>query len=305
MLALTGCYSVFDPAPYNPSFDAGLLALYSLDRTTLTRFGDLDDATKKLQALGDGYAGARDDLMREELALDIPVLGLAAATVGSSIFRSSKDQVLALGLGSAAMAGARSYLNPQNRVVAYNGAALALSCGAAVSADLAAIHTSLEPSANDTAQQLSDLIAQANATASAPISAPSTPQTRANLLTARDQAQKALDDLHAALGTLQTAVARLQVFAVQTMRNATSKVVTGSQNIDAALAAIRAAAPSSAPAKPPSRQALAVSGYVRGAPGLPPEAALTRDLQEQTVSAQFYTKTINDGWSQLAGCTSS
>jgi len=86
----------------------------------------------------------------------------------------------------------------------------------------------------------------------------------------------------------------------------TSKIVTGSQNIDAALAAIRANATSTSAPKP--------SAGVPAAPGAPPlpttpdyasedEPTLTYTLQTLTADAEAYSKTINDAWSLLAGCT--
>jgi hypothetical protein len=197
------------------------------------------------------------------------------------------------------------YFNPQSKIAAYNNAALALECGASVSADLTAIRKASEADASQLAALLSAAIDQANRLAATPISGASAAQTRAALLTARDQAQKAADELNVALGTLQTASARLQVFAIQVMRNATTKVVTGTQNMDAALAAIRAAAAPGAPAKAPAGAPTMAAAAVSLTPLIPPdEAGLTRFLQISAAKAQSYTKTINDAWSLLAGCTS-
>jgi hypothetical protein len=288
-----------------------LLDTYHYTSQTISVVGtNLQDAATKLQALSDGYADARDTIMREELLFDIPILGVGIATVGSSLFKGSRDQVLALGLGAASLVGARLYFSPQGKIVAYNSAALALSCGASVASDLDEIVKSFGTGADTdaataTATKLLSAITAANNKIASPVKSASAAPARAALLTARDQAQKALTDLNSALAIIATAPGRLQVFANQVMRNTTSKIVTGSQNVDAALAAIRANAtstlapkPSAAPSPPGSRPLLTIPDYASE-----DEPALTYTLQTLTADAAAYTRTINDAWSLLAGCT--
>jgi hypothetical protein len=207
--------------------------------------------------------------------------------------------------------GVRVYFSPQGKIVAYNSAALALSCGASVASDLDEIMKSFRTgpdtdAATTTATKLLSAITAANNKVASPVKNASAAPARAALLTARDQAQKALTDLNSALAIIATAPGRLQVFANQVKRNTTSKIVTGSQNIDAALAAIRANATSTSAPKP--------SAGVPAAPGAPPlpttpdyasedEPTLTYTLQTLTADAEAYSKTINDAWSLLAGCT--
>jgi hypothetical protein len=126
---LTSCYSIFDPAPYNPQFDT----TFFQSHPNATEFTTLPSAIANLNLLAIAYAEKGDSLMREQLLLDVPLLGLAAATVASGIYGGSKDLTLGLGLGSAGFAGTKLYFNPQTRFAAYNGAALALSCGASCS----------------------------------------------------------------------------------------------------------------------------------------------------------------------------
>ena len=300
MLFVTGCHSILDPAPYSPLAAPIYISGQQIDRASLFRFVTLEDASSKMQALSDGYSWARDEIMRQQLAFDLPIIGLAAATVGSSIFGASKDQILALGLGSAGLAGARLYFGPQGRVVAYNAAALALSCGAAVAADLGAIKATSETNAQHLSQLLTSAIEDvADIERTAPVGTQGT-QTRAALLSARDEAQKALDELNKALATLQVAPTRLQIFGAQVIRNTTSKVVTGAQNMDAALAAIKAVG-NGTPAKPSGAPLPAVAFFVDSTKS---ESTLTRQLRIYSAQAQGYAKLITDAWSALTNCTS-
>ena len=87
---LTGCAfsgSVFDPSPYTPN------------RTDSTRFqfNNLTESATKLQQLSDGYACQRDNLMRQQLLFDLPLMGVAAAAIASGIYGGSKDLILGFG----------------------------------------------------------------------------------------------------------------------------------------------------------------------------------------------------------------
>lgn len=116
--ALTGCATVFDPIPYRPN----------TTNQDLLQFSDVKDAAKKLQTISDGYADQRDSLMQQQLLFDLPLMGVAAATIASGIYGGSKDLILGLGLGSAGIAGGRVYFGPQGKITAYNEAAMSLGC---------------------------------------------------------------------------------------------------------------------------------------------------------------------------------
>jgi hypothetical protein len=280
---LTSCYSIFDPAPYNPQFDIAFVASYP----NVTQFTTLQNATDNLNILAIAYAEKGGSLTREQLLLDVPLFGLAAATVASGIYGGSKDLTLGLGLGFAGFAGTKMYFNPQARAAAYNGAALALSCGASVARQLNWIMTRPEaPQPLGTATTLQSLLDAASN---------SKDQNVAILVSA---GQKALNDLISAIGIIYGAPARLEAFAAAIIRSTTTKAATGVQNIDAALTAIRAAGPNpSTPGVP------AKSGV--GVPPSAPQAGgvfVPKNLQVYTVLATSITKEITDAWS-LTSCT--
>lgn len=115
---LGGCGTILDPAPFAP--------------TSQTTFSHSADAQTQLKVLSKEYDAERNKLMRQQLLFDLPLFGLAAATVASGIYGGSKGLTLGLGLGSAALGGGRLYFGPQTRVAAYNKASTALTCAASV-----------------------------------------------------------------------------------------------------------------------------------------------------------------------------
>jgi hypothetical protein len=281
-LFLAACYSIFDPAPYNPQFDSDFVK----DNPNVVRFTDLSSAVSNLNILARTYAEKGASLMREQLSLDVPLFGLAAATVASGIYGGSKDLTLGLGLGSAGVAGTKLYFNPQARAAAYNGAALALSCGASVANQLNTIMTTKEDPVG-TANTLQSLIDAASN---------SKDQNLASLVSA---GQKALNDLITAIGIIYGAPARLEAFAAAIIRGTTTKAATGVQNIDAAVSAIRAAGPN------PSAAGVAPKPGGAAAPRAPStvEVSIPRSLQTYTALAISVTKDINDAWNNMTSCT--
>jgi hypothetical protein len=288
-----------DPAPYRPERDVDLLGSNQppYNSITLLQFGDLKEAATKLLALGNGYSSERDDLMREQLLFDVPLFGLAIATVASGIFNSSKDQILALGLGSAGFAAGRLYFGPQVKIAAYNAAGLALVCASSVADTLYQLRTSWESQMNAAKSTLMSSLAAANDQMINNLKL--SPQDRSTLLAARDQGQKGLNDLNDAIATLSSAPSNLQMFARTVIKGATTKVVSGTQNIEAVLSMIKAtptgvptAAAPPAPAKASLRELGAIS--------IP---ALADTLQKSAVAAEALAKQITDAWATLSACS--
>ena len=278
---LTSCYSIFDPAPYSPQFDSDFVQKHP----NIIQFTTLSDARTDLNILAVAYAEEGGSLMREQLGLDVPLFGLAAATVASGIYGGSKDLTLGLGLGSAGFAGTKLYFNPQARAAAYYGPALALNCGAFVANELWTIMITEDPSGIATTLQ-SLLDAASN----------SKDQNVATLVSA---GQKALNDLIVAIGIINGAPARLQAFAAAIIRGTTTKAATGVQNIDAAVNAIRAVGPNPSAAGTPTKSAGAA---VPAAPSAE-VVSLPKNLQTYTALATSITKDINDAWNNMTSCT--
>jgi len=75
-LLLSGCGTVFDPAPYSPARDRSVVTdAGSADSIDMLQFHNPADAAKKLQALAQGYADERNDMLREQLIFDVPMCG--------------------------------------------------------------------------------------------------------------------------------------------------------------------------------------------------------------------------------------
>jgi hypothetical protein len=82
---------------------------------------------------------------------------------------------------------------------------------------------------------------------------------RTSLLAVRDAAQKVFDNLSSALTTIAGAHVQLGNFADTVITATTDKVVTGTQNLDAILALIRATPTGTAPIKPTPPAGVAVA----------------------------------------------
>jgi hypothetical protein len=290
-LLLSACSvvnSVFNPSPYEPTQDENLtksnvrpLSFESYPSNPSPNQKLLIKTANKLQILSVDYADQRNDTMIGELLFDIPILGLGIATLASGIFKGPQDQILALGLAGASVVGTRLYFNPQGKIVAYNSAALALTCAASVAAALSTIS---DNDGKTIAGSLEDDIDAAKGS------------TDLKLVAALSQAQTALTDLNTALATLEAAPVKLQTFANQVIRNSTSKIVTGSQNTDAVLAQIRAATSTSAP-KPAKLVTKPSTANERTAA----IAAAALDLPELTAKAEAYAQAVKEAWT-LSAC---
>jgi len=260
LLAVGGCAgSIFDPAPYRPAVDKSVLQMHSpaYDQVTILEFASLEDAAYKLKALGSGYADARDTIMRQQLLVDIPAIGLGVATVANGVFRGAKDATIALGLSSATVAGTRLYFGPQVKVVAYNNASSALECASSVATVMNVESQSDGEAGASIAQSLTSYLALADDRIT---SGKLSKQDSTTLLAARDAAQKSLADLNGALSTIGNAPAQLQSFAVTVIRGATTKVVTGTQNVDAVLTLIKGSTSGTTAPKAPAAAAPAKGG---------------------------------------------
>ena len=292
---LGGCGTVFDPAPYNPrNDDKRVLNKLPPPSTAVTvvNFTDpldsdpLGHASQKLQALSDGYASERDDMMRQQLLFDIPMLGLGAAAIINPLFDGAKAATLGLSLGAAAAGGGRLYFGPQTKVAAYNAASVSLGCGASAAATIAG-EAAIDAADGAALAERMD----ANAALAAPLVS-----GNATLLTARDQAMKSLDALRTALATLRGAPATLQAFAVGVISSTTTKIVTSIQNVDNSIKLIADAATKKPAASAGIRTTLLVT------PAQPTAAQLIRDLQEEAALADAVTQRVNAAFSLLAKC---
>ena len=120
------------------------------------------------------------------------------------------------------------------------------------------------------------------------------------MLPARDRARKAFADLSAALGLLSTATAQLEDFAYTVFAGTTRKVVTGVQNLDAALKLIREAPTQLPPSGAPTESTVALDARV----DVPPVDVdvLISHLQFWSARAETITKLIADKWMELPKC---
>jgi hypothetical protein len=286
-VSLAGCGTIFDPAPYSPQNDPALRASINLPATDsmLTFRPDATDAKPKLQALANGYADQRDDLMRQQLIFDVPMIGLGVAAIVNPLYDGAKNVTLGLGLGAAGAAGARIYFGPQAKVAAYNAAWLALTCASLVAESIAIEKTGDGAAGPGLVTQLSDTITKAEGSLSG----------NAVLLAAYNQAQKSLAALQTALGTLNAASSQLEQYALTVISTATNKVLANVQNVSAATAPVAAAAKST-----PAPQ---LPGASRG-PLKPADAAtLTLNLQNYSAQADAITQRINTVMGALPKCT--
>jgi hypothetical protein len=287
-VSLTGCGTIFDPAPYNPLNDPRVLANVNppTPDAILTFDNPPTDAKHKLLALANGYANQRDDLMRQQLLFDVPMIGLGVAAIVNPLFEGSKNVTLGLALGAAAAGGGRTYFGPQAKVTAYNAAWLSLTCASLVADSIAA------EKAGDSAtgpKLVSDLAS--NITAAEP-----SLSGNAVLLAAYNQAQKSLVTLQTALEMLNAASIQLAQYGLTVITTATNRVLANVQNVSAVTAAVTAAAkPAQAPAPP----------HALAAARAPDAATLTLELQNNSAMADTMTQRINTVMGALPKCTPS
>jgi hypothetical protein len=288
---LAGCGSIFDPAPYNPLNDNTVLTSVSPPATaaTILTFDDTPPGARpKLQALANGYANQRDDLMRQQLLFDVPMIGLGVAAIVNPLFDGAKNVTLGLSLGAAAAAGGRIYFGPQAKVTAYNTAWLSLTCASLVADSIAA----------EKAADLGDGFALAETLAGQLSAAEGSLSGNPLLLAAYNQGQKSLGALQTALATLSAANIQLEQYGLTVISTATNKVLANVQNVPAVTAAVAAAArpaPSGAPAA-------ALSFKTSPAPK-PTTTQLTLNLQNSAAKADAISQRINTVMGALPKCT--
>lgn len=283
---LVGCVtngSVFDPVPYQPVKSSAL------------EFSSLEDAKQNLATYADGYASKRDKFMRDQMFFDIPLLGLAAGTVASGIYGAHSDLILGLGLGAASVGAGRVYFGPEGRIAAYHEAATSLACASSVALSMKAVDDSYRSRAENARTGLISEIAIANRLI---VVARTSATDRAELLAARDQGQKALNKISAAVDTLDGAVMSLSVFARNVINSTTSKVVIGVQKYDAALAIINAT-----PTTVPIPDSDGVTPLAAQGVPLPTPTQVIDKLKIKALEAENIAKQINDSWANLTGCS--
>ena len=128
-------------------------------------------------------------------------------------------------------------------------------------------------------------------------------------MVARDEAQRALGDLATAIDLAQSSPTNLQIFANAVITGTDKKVISGEQNVDAVLAALKTAptSVSAATTIAPSSQAPSAPHELAGAEVKPPTpaeqaTALIPALQAETSKAQATAKRINTIWTMLTSC---
>lgn len=309
--ALAGCAgSIVDPAPLDPGVKANVFPEF---KPQVPEAVALKETSSKMGALAQTYAAGRNTIMLQQLYFDIPMMALAAATVAEGIFGDSKAATLGLGLGSAGFAGGKSYFGPQAKVQAYTQAASSLSCASAVAFTMATVTENYLSDAERTYNDLGSNLLTAHAAlvdhqlaVESGTSEKLNKDTTATLLSARDAADGAHTALFASITSLKDGPARLQSFATLTVKNATDKIVTGTQNVTTAIALINAGKPGAvggAPAttSPAPSNKLLLSFNKQGVK-VGSVADLIGQLQTETSSAQGYSRTIDDGWAAMTAC---
>ena len=313
-LSLSGCGTVFDPAPYSPTTDKAVISSgEGSNAIDMLQFKTPEQAAVKLQALAQGYAGERDDILRQQLIFDVPMIGLGAATIINPIFRGATDTTIALGLGAAGAAGLRTYFAPQTKAMAYNSAATSLSCASGVASAMAPEY---DGSHGETARyveanaKLGDSVSRASGL----ILAGQIPDKTlaAALLVARDQGQKALGDLASAIDVADTSPVHLQIFANAVINGTNKKIISGEQNVDAVLAALKTAptsVTSTTVAAPPQASSAPRAPALPGEKPLTPAERATADataliptLQAEAGEAEAAANRINAIWAMLPAC---
>ena len=126
-------------------------------------------------------------------------------------------------------------------------------------------------------------------------------------MVARDEAQRALGDLATAIDLAQSSPTNLQIFANAVITGTDKRVISGEQNVDAVLAALKTA-PTSVSATttvaPPSQAPSAPHEIAGVKPPSPAEqaTALIPALQAKTSKAEATAKRITTIWTMLTSC---
>ena len=297
---------MFNPSPYDPTRDPSVLAALARAGSGATSarpltFDGLPDAAHKMTVLGDGYGGERDTIMRQQVALDLTILGLTSATVINPIFQGARAATIGLGLGAGAVGAGRAYFAPQSRASFYNAAALRLGCGANVADNLAVVEKANEVALSSVAERLRTEVATAdglllNSNGGGGTGGPA-------FLAARDRARTALSGAITALDILTNARWRLQAFAARTVLTTTQSVFSGVQNLNASLAALNSATAVGNPVPPSAGGSGGGSGvFLRSS--ATDVGMLTNQLNADSADAERLASTVADVWASLATCLS-
>jgi hypothetical protein len=297
-ICLAGCAgSILDPSPYDPQNDPGVQNSTAPHSTALglLTYGSAADAAPKLLALSQGYANERNDMMRQEMLFDIPMVGLGVAAIVNPLFNGAKNTTLGLSLGAAAVGGARLYFGPPTKVTAYNAATQDLLCAWSATTQIAAMESTAAAGDALVATMNNDIgLAQPLASANA------------TLTTARDEAVKSVAALQTALQNLKAAPGTLQDYAVGVITATDNKITGSAQNVSSWVAAVQsattggtvkpalAAAPPPGPVLPPG-----------AAPAGPTAAQLTTSLQNESTQADSMTAAITAALGKLTKCPTS
>lgn len=290
VLPLAGCGSIFDPAPYDPLHDQAVLngtSPASTSATILAFAPKPTDASQKMLAIANGYAAQRDNLMRQQLLFDIPMIGLGAAAIVNPLFNGAKNVTLGLSLGAAVEAGGRIYFGPQAKEAAYGTAWQAFTCLAFAANDIVTEMNGDGAAGPGLVTKLSAEIKVAEASLTG----------NAGLLAAYNQAQKSLSALETALGTLNAGSYQLEKSSLSLIVTATNSVTANVQNVAAATAPIAAVKPASTPGPAPAPALAVVPGG--GAPDIPTQTA---NLQNDAAAADAITQRINSVMAEPAKC---
>jgi hypothetical protein len=299
---LVSACAVVNPAPFNPlETDAGKTLTLS---TGTPDAGGFRAMAETLLIMSNGYVKERNELMQEEVVLDLALIGLTAAAVINPIFHGANAATVGLGLGAGTLGATRLYFAPQTRVSLYNSASAALGCASGVSGEMADWYNTNYVSLVSRQTSLNaDLAA-----ASVLLTNGSTKGDAATkLLAARDTANAALGKSRLAVAALDGGAGRLRSFAIQTVNTTSKSVVTGTQNLDAALAKINSlapAAPKTAGVAPAAAPAPTPKAAIK-TPDQMNAAELSQRLSDDAAAAEALANPVNDTWARLATCAPS
>jgi hypothetical protein len=257
-------------------------------------FTDASDAAQKLLAISRGYADQRNDIMRQELLFDVPMIGLGIAAIANPLFNGAKNATLGLSLGAAAAGGARLYFGPQTKIAAYNTAAQSLLCARSAASQVNGVQ-----SKRVTGQTL---VASLNGDINLALPLVSTNPT---LAAARDQAVKSVGALQTAIANLDQAPGDFQDYAVGVIGATDSKITGSVQNVSSVISAVQTAAAAGAQkTAAPAPGAVPPPGPIRP-PSAAPRAPTAAQLQSESAQADAITSDINGALGKLAKCPTS
>jgi hypothetical protein len=309
---LTACGTVLDPAPFRPA------ALVSQQKG-LPAFPRLDEAASGLMALSDQYAEQTDTIARQRIGFDALMIGLPIATGANAAFHGTKDVTTGLGLGTAAVGGINAYFSPQLKVTAYNAASTSLSCASSFASELSVLATdnqtwipqglSGNPAEGGQFRELTRDIQYAdtavmfgtvNVENVGNVAVTITSDQKTSLVNLSNTAKKTYADLMSSFQSVDATPSTLDTFASMVITTTSSKIITGSQNVTAALQIIQGngtapPAPTNAPTTSSSGQGVNAS-HATGAKKLTP-------AQTAAANAAAAKNTLNKVMNELPGLT--